>query len=211
MRILHINTLSNGGAFNGAYRVHCALLKMGIKSKLLVLEDSGLKSNQLKEVYVYNHPQIKTNILNRFSTLLGKPVTARQKRKSETKNLFGKFEIISFPFSDYDITQSPLYQEAEIINLHWVGDFLDYTSFFRKNTKLHIPLYIRSRFPVISVHCLFKNGIVNVKLILFSQTLSFQLESDRFMHNPVEACLCNQFISNHVIPVGNRKLTRDYQ
>ena len=135
MRILHINTLSNGGAFNGAYRVHCALLKMGIKSKLLVLEDSGLKSNQLKEVYVYNHPQIKTNILNRFSTLLGKPVTARQKRKSETKNLFGKFEIISFPFSDYDITQSPLYQEAEIINLHWVGDFLDYTSFFRKNTK----------------------------------------------------------------------------
>lgn len=77
--------------------------------------------------------------------------------------------------------------------------------------RLHIPLYIRSRFPVISVHCLFKNGIVNVKLILFSQTLSFQLESDRFMHNPVEACLCNQFISNHVIPVGNRKLTRDYQ
>ena len=77
--------------------------------------------------------------------------------------------------------------------------------------EVHIPLYIRSRFPVISVHCLFKNGIVNVKLILFSQTLSFQLESDRFMHNPVEACLCNQFISNHVIPVGNRKLTRDYQ
>lgn len=80
-----------------------------------------------------------------------------------------------------------------------------------KGVSIHIPLYIRSRFPVISVHCLFKNGIVNVKLILFSQTLSFQLESDRFMHNPVEACLCNQFISNHVIPVGNRKLTRDYQ
>ncbi|MBP8790396.1 MAG: hypothetical protein KBH01_03070, partial [Breznakibacter sp.] len=43
--------------------------------------------------------------------------------------------------------------------------------------KLHIPPHIRSRFPVISVHCLFKNGIVNVKLILFSQTLSLQLES----------------------------------
>lgn len=91
-------------------------------------------------------------------------------------------------------------------------DNLDFSSILSNQLRfVHIPLYIRSRFPVISVHCLFKNGIVNVKLILFSQTLSFQLESDRFMHNPVEACLCNQFISNHVIPVGNRKLTRDYQ
>jgi glycosyltransferase involved in cell wall biosynthesis len=46
-----------------------------------------------------------------------------------------KLEMYSFPHSNYDITESLLYEQADIINLHWVANFLDYKSFFQKNTK----------------------------------------------------------------------------
>lgn len=43
--------------------------------------------------------------------------------------------MFSFADSDYDITKTKLYRDADIINLHWVSGFLDYQSFFRNNTK----------------------------------------------------------------------------
>ena len=46
-----------------------------------------------------------------------------------------KLELFSYPFSDYDITENEWYKDADVINLHWVADFLDYKSFFEKNIK----------------------------------------------------------------------------
>jgi len=146
MKILHINTSGHGGAFNGAYRLHCALLKNGIESKMLVL-NSSQNISTLKEVYIFNKPFRKVNILNRISTRLGYPVTAHQKRWNETKNLTGEFEVISFPFSDYDITESKEFQEADIINLHWIANFLDYKSFFKK-CKKPIVITLRDLFSI---------------------------------------------------------------
>lgn len=146
MKILHINTSAHGGAFNGAYRLHCALLKNGVDSKMLVL---NIRKNisTLKEVYIYNKPFRKTNILNRISTRLGWPVTAHQKRWNATKKLKGQYEIISFPYSDFDITQSKEFQEADIINLHWTANFLDHKSFFKK-CKKPIVITLRDLFPI---------------------------------------------------------------
>ena len=42
-----------------------------------------------------------------------------------------------------------------------------YLSLFRP-ILLHIPVYTRSRFPVMSVHCLFKNDQADVKINTFS-------------------------------------------
>jgi glycosyltransferase involved in cell wall biosynthesis len=44
-------------------------------------------------------------------------------------------EPVLLPFSPFDITDHPLYQWADIIHLHWVSRFLDFTSFFKKNKK----------------------------------------------------------------------------
>ncbi|MFT5726948.1 MAG: glycosyltransferase involved in cell wall biosynthesis [Desulforhopalus sp.] len=134
MKILHINSQSQGGAFNGTYRLHMALLKKGIKSKVLVLNKIN-KTSDLEEVYTFNVPFRKATIFNRLSTQMGVPYTAVQKKWLTTKKLDGEFEVISFPISDYDITQSTHYKEADIINLHWTGNYLDYPSFFKKNTK----------------------------------------------------------------------------
>lgn len=146
MKILHINTSAHGGAFNGAYRLHCALLKNGIESKMLVL-NSRENFSTLKEVYIYNEPFRKTNILNRISTRLGCPVTTHQKIWNASKDLKGQYEIISFPFSDFDITQSKEFKEADIINLHWTATFLDYKSFFKK-CKKPIVITLRDLFPI---------------------------------------------------------------
>lgn len=43
--------------------------------------------------------------------------------------------MFTFPYSPNDITDTKEYQEADIINLHWVANFLDWNTFFQKNTK----------------------------------------------------------------------------
>ena len=133
LKILHVNTSPFGGAFTGAYRLHIALLKNGVSSKMLVCKNP--KNHFLKEVYTYEKRNRAPNLINRISSRLGFPVTADQKHRAYIKRLKGDYEIISFPFSDYDITESLEYNEADIINLHWVGGFIDYNSFFKKNKK----------------------------------------------------------------------------
>ncbi len=156
MKILHINTHSHGGAFKGAYRLHKALLKNGLESKMLV---SNLDSDHsLDNVFQYNTLSKKATFLNRLSTRFKMPVTAEQKKWNFTKGMKGDYEIISFPFSDYDITNSKEYKEADIIHLHWVADFLDYKSFFKKNKK-PIVWTLRDSFPFLGIFHL-KNDLI---------------------------------------------------
>lgn len=133
MKILHISTFPFGGAFNGAYRLHLALLKNGISSKMLVREKPN--NSKLKGVYFYNETSKSPNLFNKISTRLGFPITADQKRGFYTKGLKGKYENLSFPFSDYDITETQEYKDADIIHLHWVAEYLDYETFFKKCRK----------------------------------------------------------------------------
>ncbi|WP_157686600.1 glycosyltransferase [Nonlabens sp. Hel1_33_55] len=44
-------------------------------------------------------------------------------------------EHFSFPTSNFDLTRNILYEEADIINLHWVAEFLNFQTFFTKNKK----------------------------------------------------------------------------
>ena len=133
MRILHVNTYPYGGAFTGAYRLHKALLKNGVESKMLVSTHPILSI--LCEVFIYDKAIRKSNFFNRVLSELGFPVTANQKKKIYTKGLKGEYEIISFPFSDVDITESDEFHTADLIHLHWIAGFVDYKSFFKKCNK----------------------------------------------------------------------------
>lgn len=129
MKVLHINTLLRGGAAKACLRLHTGLLRSGVDSKVLTLDDTP---TDVPEVYPYsffcknkfskisNQLKIKTVRWRRQLRLLGYP-----------KAPYG-FYLVNSPF---DITTNPLYQEADIIHLHWVNDFLDYPSFFKKNDK----------------------------------------------------------------------------
>jgi glycosyltransferase involved in cell wall biosynthesis len=138
MKILIVNTYDRGGAANACIRLHEGLLEIGLSSKLLVLH----KSRNITHSYQFDTPKKKakktifSRVLNRFLSIL------RINRNSKT-TLFQKFleqrendlDIFSSYSSVYDITESPFYKEADIVNLHWVAGFLDYESFFAKNTK----------------------------------------------------------------------------
>src|SRR5690606_28444724 len=86
-------------------------------------------------------------ILNRLKTRLGFPVTASQKRYKELYQLHGDFEIVSFPFSDFDITNAKQYHECDIVHVHWAANFLDYPSFFKK-CKKPVVITLRDLFPL---------------------------------------------------------------
>ncbi|WP_422105127.1 glycosyltransferase [Winogradskyella sp.] len=135
MNILIVNTYDKGGAANACIRLHNALLNHGYSSKLLVLHrsDDQVNDNIFKfKTAPSGLNSILKRIINKFDF--------KKKKKKEKERLFRSnrsvhLEYFSFPYSEYDITQSELYKEADVINLHWVAQFLDYDSFFKKNKK----------------------------------------------------------------------------
>lgn len=170
MNILHVNTLSSGGAFTGAYRLHEALIANGVASNMLVR--NPLQGSVIESVRQYNHSFRKETLLNRIGFKLGYPVTALQKKMKTLKGRKGNYEIISFPFSNIDITQSEAYQDADIIHLHWVGDFLDYKSFFSKNKK-PVVWTLRDMYPL--------QGIFHVKRDLERNSKDWALLNEKMI------------------------------
>lgn len=138
MKILSINTLSNGGAAKACIRLHQGLLQEGIDTKLLFKNKTV---NNIPETYRIEYRK-KTNwgtiLRNKLRNYLPRPdktPISRQEQKEFIQSRPSELEIFSYPFSDIDITSSKLYQEADIVNLHWVANFLDYPGFFLVNTK----------------------------------------------------------------------------
>jgi glycosyltransferase involved in cell wall biosynthesis len=128
MNILLINTYSSGGAASACIRLHKGLLAAGYSSKLLFLHQTNF---DIEEAYSFydNYFTIKKSCI-KINTILN-----NFKNEQKTKGLPKGYEGFRFPYSPYDITSHSLYNWADIINLHWVADFLDWKSFFKKTTK----------------------------------------------------------------------------
>lgn len=133
MKILHINTYDSGGAAIAAVRLHKALLKEGVDSKILFTKKTRF---DIPESYAYKTPVegISDRLLKSIGRRLGLYKTIWENNQQKLMGRVQGFEYFSFPTADYDITTQQIYQEADVIHLHWTAGFLDY-SFFRKNTK----------------------------------------------------------------------------
>lgn len=139
MKVLLVNTYDIGGAANACFILHEGLLKKGVQSNVLLAHQQKRKRNS----FLYKNKQIKPSIkrkiktkiirlLKEFKLLKERPIS---EKKVFLKNRSYGLEWYSFPDSNFDITESQLYKEAVIVNLHWVSNFVDYKSFFEKNTK----------------------------------------------------------------------------
>ncbi len=136
MKIVHIATTDFGGAAQGMLNLHYALLNQGIDSKILVAE----KSTNLESVYTMEpNYQLFNWSANRIVRKSQKILRRRGKLKTTPEYWFDRIKLVdapnhctcfTSPFSQYDITKHPLVQRADIVHLHWVGNFLDYPSFF---------------------------------------------------------------------------------
>jgi len=138
MKILHINTYDTGGAGKACVRLHQGLLEQGVDSKLLLLYQSD---KELMHSYQYipplpgNFEKIKRKASFFFKELHLSSGKDKYDKREVLQNRPEGFELFSFPDTPYNITQHPLYLEADIINLHWTAGFLDYRSFFKKTLK----------------------------------------------------------------------------
>lgn len=141
MKVLIVNTYDKGGAANSCKRLHYGLLFEGVASKLLL----KYKQNNWSQSFCFIKPQKALSIFEKVENKV-KRILKELKLysdidvfKKEYQNFLNQrdrnLEMFSFPNSDFDITHSEIYKEADLINLHWVANFLDYESFFIKNTK----------------------------------------------------------------------------
>ena len=133
MKILHICTKDHGGAGLCCLRIHQALIKQGIDSRVLVLEKRG----NCPEVYAAGcAPGRWRNFLNRIVNkvlrLMHLKITNFNRRLAFMQK-YGAY--CSLPVSGYDVSGHPLVKEADILHLHWINNFVDYPSFFKKVQK----------------------------------------------------------------------------
>ena len=142
MKIVHLSTSDRGGAGIAAARLHSALLKNGIDSRLLTLHkfsDNILNHEQYFPSGVRAFPIFRREINKAWQRLRYLTGSKSKWEKYSEKYLANRpkgYEHFSFPFSEYDLSSHPLVASADIVHLHWVSDgFLEYGSFFRKSDK----------------------------------------------------------------------------
>lgn len=144
LKVLHINTFDIGGAATACRRIHLGLLEKGIDSKILLLS----KTKNIPQTYKFQPiksetkntvpPTLFQRVINKIVRTIFKPkpkMNANENRILDFRIIDKKAEHFTFPYSSYDITQSPLYQEADIIQINWASGFLNEETFFAKNTK----------------------------------------------------------------------------
>lgn len=132
MRVLHITFSDSGGAGTAALRLHKGLLANGITSKLLVLE------KRTDSASVFEYPKMNKYFILCLRVLkkLGLPLTLEHRNDNLYKSFEGNFEYFSFAKTSFvDLPNHPLVVEADVINLHWIPNFVDYATFFEKVGK----------------------------------------------------------------------------
>ena len=136
MRILHITTNDFMGAGLCVLRIHNALLSLGVDSKVLVANKHSRDPLVFKmepNMAVEKHKP-HNKILRKFYTLfrlLGINKSRTEKDKALMKGVSWNTSVTWLsPITDYDLLQSDLVKEADIIHLHWIAGFVDYESFF---------------------------------------------------------------------------------
>lgn len=124
LRVLHMSTHDQtGGAARSAYRLHRGLRSSGIDSRMLVVFRRS------------NDPSVAAASLpsggfSRIARAIRRRLTQRELlayRRSRPPGL-EQFSDDRNPYGPSVLGQVP---EAAVINLHWVAEFIDYTSFFR--------------------------------------------------------------------------------
>lgn len=127
-KVLHICYLDSGGAGRATIRLHKALTKLGVDSKVLVLYKNTNEDN----VFKYHEEQ---NLLRKLLLKLNLISSVKSKNQKILSKYEKTFFIYTFPTSDYRLDKHELVAWADVIHLHWVSGFVDYMSFFKSITK----------------------------------------------------------------------------
>lgn len=145
MKPLIVNTYDFGGAANACIRLHNGLLAEGIDSKMLLRQKTNSEiqqtfpyKGQAEELPFSNKLKEKTKRILKELRLTSQLSTLQQeevRQREFIKNRPAGLDLFTFPYKGYDITTQQVYKEADVVNLHWVADFVDLKRFFEVNKK----------------------------------------------------------------------------
>lgn len=138
MKVVHICTTLEGGAGLVTKRIALSTKAMGVDVRVLVA--SGKKS-ELVDVINPVYPWSKIWLIRKIQVLLNirgvwPKADAIFKKISEEKRKNLAPVTFTSPITMYrNLITHPWVQEADLIHLHWIGDFIDYKSFFNEVRK----------------------------------------------------------------------------
>jgi glycosyltransferase involved in cell wall biosynthesis len=135
MKIAHFSTSDHGGAAKACIRLHYGLLERGFSSNIIfkeTLSNIPFSANLRKNYYLIK--KIKSHLLENLANFNSSFEFISQRKYIKRIRPNG-LEHYSFLNSDYDFTISQKYKEADILNFHWVSDFLNWETFFQNNKK----------------------------------------------------------------------------
>lgn len=138
MKVLHICTSLKGGAGLCANRIMNATRALGVDARAIVAH--GEKTDFV-DVVKPDNPYSRFRLIRYIQILLNIkglwPKTTRIARKigiEKQKNIYP----VTFtpPITTYKkLSAHPWVQKSDIIHLHWIGNFVDYESFFQEVNK----------------------------------------------------------------------------
>ena len=140
MKVLHIATMDHGGAGIAARRIHEALLQMGVESHILC----RFKHSSAADITA---AQPDMNLYRPPSNKLLRKWQQMQRRRGNCLTEVERYErqmavldrqhgaAFTLPISNFDLARHALVQEADVLHLHWVENFVDYPSFFTRVRK----------------------------------------------------------------------------
>lgn len=137
MKVVHICTSLNGGAGLCASRIMEATRKIGVDARAVIVY--GNKSDYV-DVVNEDIPRSRFTLIKKFQRLIMLmglwPQSRRLAKKIERNRKDEKHQtVFTSPVTAYTkLANHPWVKEADIIHLHWIGNFVDYRSFF-KNVK----------------------------------------------------------------------------
>jgi glycosyltransferase involved in cell wall biosynthesis len=135
VRILHLNTFdTTGGAARATYHLHRGLLQLGHDSTLLVAH----RRSDEPTVMAFSPPSDWTSRLRR--RLRGRQISQNFSRYRNTRPAgYEKFTDDRTPYGSAVARQLPA---CDVINLHWIADFVDLPGFF-SYVPPQIPIFWR--------------------------------------------------------------------
>jgi glycosyltransferase involved in cell wall biosynthesis len=131
VKILHLNTYDmRGGAARAAYRLHSGLRQTGHDSTLLVAH----RSSGDPSVKRFSPP---LDFSHRVRRLWRRKAIARELGRYQQSRLPGS--IFTSDRSEHQADVLSQLPKVDIINLHWIATFIDYTPFFVPTIQ-HTPI-----------------------------------------------------------------------
>jgi glycosyltransferase involved in cell wall biosynthesis len=191
LKILHISTYDIGGAGSAALNLHKGLLANGVESKFLCLNKH---TTSINHVYQFNNT-IRPSTLERLYGKLKIKLNWHNLTQSSEGGIEGDYEIFTFPTTKNRVHLSPLVEEADIINLHWIAGFIDYETFFRA-IKKPIVWTLHDKNPTLGGFHLLNDKLKNPHLSTLEKVISLSKSNYISLNKDINVVSPSKFLLN---------------